>query len=147
MSEEKFAVLLVEDDEHDIMAIKTIWSKLALEHSLEVIRDGVECVEFFENGGAGARPPSLIIMDIKLPRMDGIELLSWLKQRDAVKHVPVVMLTSSERKEDIVACYENGAGAYLVKPVGIKELTGLVERALAFWSMNRPVPPEVCDGE
>ena len=115
-------ILLVEDDEVDIQAVKRAFKQHRVANALHVARDGEQALAYLRREGeyAGAEEaprPSLILLDLRMPRMDGLELLEILKADPDFRIIPVVVFTSSRDEADIVDSFENGASSYLVKPV------------------------------
>jgi len=133
-------ILLVEDNPDDAELILYAFEKLAISNPLAVVGDGDAAVDYL--GGTDAYRdrqryplPALILLDLKLPRRSGFEVLRFLRSQEATQHVPVVVLTSSNQPEDIQRAYADGANSYLVKPVGRDHLIGMV-RALEIYWMN-----------
>jgi len=133
-------ILLVEDNTDDAELFAYAFDKLAIPNPLVIVSDGDAAVDYL--GGTGAygdrlrHPlPALILLDLKLPRRSGFEVLRFLRGQDATRHTPVVVLTSSNQPEDIRRAYDGGANSYLVKPVGRDSLMAMV-RALELYWMN-----------
>lgn len=133
-------ILLVEDRPDDAELIRYAFGKLGIPNPLTVVGDGDAAVDYL--GGTRAygdrlrHPlPALILLDLKLPRRSGLEVLRFLRRQDATRHTPVVVLTSSSQREDIRRAYDGGANSYLVKPVGRDSLIAMV-RALELYWMN-----------
>jgi CheY-like chemotaxis protein len=140
MSEaERNAILLVEDDVSDQMLIKRAFAKARMTNPITVVEDGDAAVAHLQ---AGAHPrPALILLDIKLPRRSGLEVLAWIRSDSPVKRIPVVMLTSSEESRDIAQAYELGANSYLSKPVDFEKLFELVRVLGLYWTVFNQPPP------
>jgi CheY-like chemotaxis protein len=139
MSERGRPILLVEDNPDDIFLIEKALAKVSLAAHLEVARDGIEAVHYLEGkeefADRGRFPlPALIVLDLKLPRMSGLELLAWVRGRPDLAKIPVVVLTSSNDVSDIRSAYELGAVSYHVKPAGIRELITLSAAIRDCWS-------------
>jgi len=133
-------VLVVEDNPDDAELIAYAFHKLHIGNPLVVVGDGDAAVDYL--GGTGAygdrlrHPlPGLILLDLKLPRRSGFEVLRFLRGQEATRNTPVVVLTSSSQREDIRRAYDDGANSYLVKPVGRDSLLAMV-RALELYWMN-----------
>jgi two-component system response regulator len=124
-------ILLVEDNEDDaelaIRALKTHGISEVVLH----MRDGREAVEYVFN--PETQPPRLILLDIKMPVMDGLEVLRRIKMDEGKKSIPVVMLTTSMEEPDIKECYQIGANAYLLKPVDYNKFTAVAAQLKLFW--------------
>lgn len=138
-------VLLVEDDPDDTQLFRHAFAKAGLDNPLVVASDGDAAVAYLDRFAASAEhghgpPPSLVILDLKLPRRSGFEVLSHIRRQAATRHVPVVVLTSSDRHDDIERAYEAGANSYLVKPLSRDALIELVRSLDAFWLRLNQVP-------
>jgi len=135
-------VLLVEDNPDDAELIAYAFDKLRINNPLVVVGDGDAAVDYLGATGAYAdrlrHPlPALILLDLKLPRRSGFEVLRFLRSQDATRHTPVVVLTSSSQPEDIRRAYDSGANSYLVKPVGRDSLIAMVRALELYWiTMN-----------
>ena len=109
-------VLFVEDDSNDIAVAFRAFRRHALWERVKVLRDGVELLEYlFEVGGGARRPPKLILLDLKMPRLDGRAALRELRMHEETRHVPVVVVSSSRQQRDVRDCYELGANSFVVK--------------------------------
>lgn len=139
-------ILLVEDNPYEAeLAIRSL-KKYNFTNHLHHIDDGAEALDFiFERGmyeSHGSRPkPKLILLDIKLPKISGIEILSQLKANESTKTIPVVILTSSKENQDIKACYDLGANSYIVKPVDFDSFSKAVSDLGMYWMLLNN-PPE-----
>jgi CheY-like chemotaxis protein len=140
-----FIMLLVEDDPNDILLIQRAFAKACLVNPLKVVRDGEEALNYLAGSGEfsdrGRFPlPSLILLDLKLPRKSGLEILQWLRQQPSLKHIPVIVLTSSKESSDVSRAYDLGANSYLVKPVGFEGLLELVKSIGMYWMILNKTP-------
>ena len=135
MIKQNACILLVEDDVADVELTKETLKDSKIEIDLEVVNDGVEAMAYLRKQGAyeGARTPDLILLDLNMPRMDGREVLDEMKKDDALKKIPVVILTTSSSEEDIVKSYCTGANCFITKPVGLKEFAKVVKSIEDFW--------------
>lgn len=132
-------VLLVEDDPDDAELIQRALLRSRLANPVVRVGDGVEAMEYLEHSAA---PPLFVLLDIKLPRMDGHEVLAAIRAQPALALTPVVMLTSSAEERDRLASYRNGANAYVIKPVDFSQLQETVATLGYFWGiLNCPPPP------
>ncbi|MBL7970735.1 MAG: response regulator [Prolixibacteraceae bacterium] len=138
-------ILLVEDNPNDIELTLEALTKQKLGNRVVVLTDGVEAMEYllYENKYAGRERenPSVILLDIKMPRMDGIEVLQAIKKNNELKTIPVVMLTSSREEPDLKKCYDLGVNAYIVKPVDFKDFFDAVKHLGIFWALLNELPP------
>ncbi len=137
-------ILLVEDSDADAEMILRALRKSAVANKIARVRDGVEALEFvFREGSFGQRcsaQPKLILLDVKMPRLGGIDVLRRLKADERTRVVPVVMLTSSAEERDIVESYKLGVNSYLVKPVDFSSFTDIVVQAGLYWSVMNRLP-------
>ena len=140
-------VLLVEDNMHDAeMTIRSL-KKVNLANNLVHVRDGEEALDFiFAQGKFAGRDigngPKVVLLDIKMPKVDGIEVLRQLKSNDATKTIPVVIMTSSKEEQDIIRSYKLGVNSYVVKPVDFEGFAKAVSQLGLYWLLtNEPPPP------
>ncbi|HDD53570.1 MAG TPA: response regulator [Thermosulfidibacter takaii] len=131
-------VLLVEDDPHDAMLVERSFRRGNLMVSLVVVRDGREALDYLLGKGKFSSGevlclPRLILLDLKLPRMNGFEFLKEVKNTPSLSRIPVVVLTSSLEWKDVDKAYELGASAYLVKPVKFEEFMEMMKVVGTFW--------------
>ena len=128
-------ILLVEDDAGDIDLTKEALEESKLQINLNVVRDGVEAIAYLRREGeyANAALPDLILLDLNLPRKTGREVLQDIKSDDNLKHIPVVVLTTSDTDEDILGAYDLGANCYVNKPLGMEEFAQIVRAIEDFW--------------
>ena len=140
-------ILLVEDNRSDEELTLHAFRKYNLFNRVQVVRDGAEALDFLFCRGAFAdreksNNPKVILLDIKLPKVSGLEVLGQLKANRDTKRIPVVMLTSSQEESDIVAGYRLGANSYIVKPVGFEQLTEAVRDIGMYWLLLNTPPNE-----
>lgn len=115
MEEGRADVLLVEDDANDVAVALRAFRLHSLEDRVRVLRDGAELVDYLTSRDAPVRSPKLILLDLKMPRMDGRAALRELRRRPETRHIPVVIVSSSHRQRDVRECYELGANSFVVK--------------------------------
>ena len=140
-------ILLVEDDPDDVALIERAFRRANLANPVKVARDGEEAVEYLSGAGPHADRtssplPVLILLDLKVPRRTGHEVLEWMQAQAGLRRIPVAVLTSSQERRDVDKAYDLGANAYLVKPVDFQELLRMVTSLHLFWLMLNE-PPEV----
>lgn len=138
-----FFVLLAEDDEHDIIAIKRAWRTLGIPNPLAIVNDGEACLDYLFRRGdyVNATLPGLLLLDLHMPRRDGLETLRAIRADARTARLPVVILTTSKAEEDRLRSYDFGANAYIVKPVGFENFTAAMRTIHAFWKLvERPEP-------
>jgi CheY-like chemotaxis protein len=138
-------ILLAEDDPKDIELTLVALSEYNLANEIEVVRDGVETLDYlYCHGDFASRPegnPVVILLDLKMPKLDGIQVLRLLKSDDRTRAIPVVILTSSRESHDLEECYKLGVNAYVVKPVRFAEFTEAVKQIGVFWVLINEPPP------
>jgi two-component system, response regulator len=140
-------ILLVDDSPRDTeMAVHALES-CNLANEVTTLRDGSEALDYlYCRGDYAKRPhghPAVILLDLKMPRVDGIEVLRQIKGDPDLRFIPVVMMTSSREEQDIARCYLLGSNAYVVKPVNFHEFVEAVRRVGAFWGVINAPPPAV----
>jgi len=137
-------ILLVEDNHNDIELTLEALTEQNLGNRVVVVNDGVEAMEYLSYEGKyhdrEKENPAVIFLDIKMPRMDGLEVLRELKSNTELKLIPVVMLTSSREETDLKKCYEFGVNAYVVKPVYYKDFFETVKQLGIFWAILNELP-------
>jgi CheY-like chemotaxis protein len=138
-------ILFAEDNPRDVELTLEALGDHNLANNVIVVRDGVETMEYLRREGKYKlrKPgnPAVLLLDIKMPRMDGIEVLRAIRKDSDLKMVPVVMLTSSREEQDLIKSYELGVNAYVVKPVDFKEFIEAVKQLGVFWAVINEVPP------
>jgi CheY-like chemotaxis protein len=141
-------ILMVEDDPKDVELTMSALEDYNLVNEVVVARDGQEALDYlYSRGQFSARPlenPAVILLDLKLPKVDGLEVLSRIKSDGRLKMIPVVVLTSSREERDMVRSYQLGVNAYVVKPVDFHEFVNAVRELGVFWAVvNQPPPGSV----
>jgi CheY-like chemotaxis protein len=137
-------ILLAEDREDDILLVRRSFAKAYISNPLQVVRDGVELVAYLEGEGKFANRdeyplPDLVLLDLKMPRMDGFEVLRWIRQHPTLRALPVVVLTSSEHMRDVNVAYQLGANSFLVKPMDFENFVEMSRFLTGFWlKLNKP---------
>jgi CheY-like chemotaxis protein len=130
-------ILLVEDDANDIAVAMRVFQKNAMADRVRVLRDGVELVEYLKTHDLGARPPKVILLDLKMPRMDGREVLRELRSRPETRHIPVVVVSSSDHPRDVRDSYDLGANSFVVKQMSsVMPGSYLVDTARYWLDLN-----------
>ena len=140
MGRQPFVVLMAEDDEHDIVATKRAWKKHHVANPLYIVRDGEQCLDYLYRRGKYTDPssaprPGIILLDIKMPKRDGLSVLEEIKADESLRRLPVIILTTSKAEEDRVRSYDLGANAYIVKPVGFDNFSLAVRTINLFWQL------------
>ena len=145
---EKFRrILLVEDDPRDVELTLTALDDYKLANEVVVCRDGQEALDYlFARGKFSDRAnenPAVILLDLKLPKVDGLEVLEQIKSDERLRLIPVVMLTSSHEEKDMMRSYKLGVNAYVVKPVDFHDFINAVKELGVFWAVINEPPPEL----
>ena len=137
-------VLLVEDSPGDVRLTREALKEGKVRNNLNVVQDGVEAMAFLRREGqyAGATRPDLMLLDLNLPRKDGREVLAEIKADDALKRIPVVVLTTSEAEQDILRTYDLHANCYITKPVDLDQFISIVKSIEDFWLTIVKLPSE-----
>ena len=135
-----FTVLVAEDDEHDIIAIRRAWRKLGLRNPLVIVNDGEACLDYLnQRGGTDTglcrALPGLVLLDLHMPRLDGLGALRAIRANVVTARLPVVILTTSKAEEDRLRSYDLGANAYIVKPVGFENFMAALRTIHDFWQL------------
>lgn len=138
-------ILLVEDSPQDVELTLAALQEHNLINEVIVTRDGVQALDYLHARGnfAGREKglPAAVLLDLKMPKMDGLQVLRHMKADDELKLIPVVMLTSSREEQDLVASYRIGVNAYVVKPIGFEEFVSAIKQVGLFWAVLNEVPP------
>jgi two-component system, response regulator len=139
-------ILLVEDNEHDAILIARALRKSEIRNKLVVVRNGAEALDYLLCRGNWATRdlnslPALILLDLNLPKVDGLEVLKRLRADEQLKYLPVVILTSSKEQEDFVDSYKTGANSFIRKPTDMGEFTSAVQDLGLYWLLHNDAPP------
>jgi len=136
---------MVEDDSNDVEMTMTALDEYNLANEVIVTRDGEEALDYLYCRGKyesrASDNPAVLLLDLKLPKVDGLEVLRQVKSDDKLKMIPVVVLTSSHEEKDMVASYRLGVNAYVVKPVDFHEFVNAIKELGAFWGVINVPPP------
>lgn len=141
-------ILFAEDSPADVEMTLEALAEYHLANEIVVVPDGEQALDYLHYRGRFARRgggnPALVLLDLKMPKVGGLEVLRAIKEHPELKTVPVVMLTSSREEQDLVRSYELGVNAYIVKPVGFPAFIEAVRQLGAFWALHNQPPPERC---
>ncbi|MGO8675369.1 MAG: response regulator [Limisphaerales bacterium] len=142
-------VLLVEDEESDVLFMRIAMERAKVENSLAVAKDGREAIAYLEGAGEfGNRQehplPGLVLLDLRLPRVPGLEVLTWIRRQPHLARLPVIVLSSSNQDSDVDSAYRSGADAFVVKPLRPVELLEIVRRIKQYW-LDTDGPPPNCE--
>jgi DNA-binding response OmpR family regulator len=138
-------ILLVEDDPRDVELTLTALQEYNLANEVKVVRDGQEALDYLYRRGVFSErdpsPPAVMLLDLKLPKINGLEVLQQVRADQQFKVLPIVVLTSSHEERDVVRSYELGVNAYVVKPVDFHEFVNAVKELGVFWAVINEPPP------
>ncbi|MDD5304137.1 MAG: response regulator [Elusimicrobia bacterium] len=140
-------ILLVEDNQDDQFLLQEAWKKVGIENPLVAVENGEQACEYLEGIGRYAGRlrfplPVLVLLDIKMPGMSGLEVLAWIRGRKDLGGLPVVMLTASTWPEEVAEAYRLGANSFVIKPTAAQELTDFAAAVKSYWlRFNEFVPP------
>jgi len=142
------SILLIEDETDDVLLIERAFRKAGIANPLQVVRDGEQAVNYLDGHGPFADRaqyplPVLILLDLKLPRLSGHEVLRWLRRQPGLRRIPAVVLTSSRETPDVDRAYDDGANSYLVKPVSFDALLEMVKHLDMYWLLLNEKPEPV----
>ena len=138
-------ILVAEDDPQDAFFLKREFGKAGIPISLHFVQDGQEVIDYLEGKGIFADRqtypmPDLVLLDLKMPRLNGFDVLGWLRKQAGLKRLPVIIFSSSAELTDINRAYDLGANSYLVKPHAVEELSALVNRLKTYWVDSNIMP-------
>lgn len=145
MQQELRRILLVEDSQNDVELILTALAENHLANEVVVVRDGEEALDYLYRRGVFRLRmeghPVVVLLDLKLPKIDGLEVLAQLKSDSELRRVPVAVLTSSREEQDLIKSYDLGTNAYVVKPVNFHEFVDTIKELGLFWAVVNQPPP------
>ena len=138
-------ILLVEDDDRDVELTMNALEEYNLANEVVVTRDGEEALDYLycrgKHNSRSSDNPAVLLLDLKLPKVDGLEVLQQIKADEKLRMIPVVVLTSSREERDMVASYKLGVNAYVVKPVDFHEFVNAIKELGVFWAVINEPPP------
>jgi CheY-like chemotaxis protein len=127
-------ILVADDDADDLFLLQRAFKKAGVKANLQFARDGEQVIQYLQSTNQQTNPrPDLLLLDLKMPRIDGFSVLQWVRAQPGLKRLPVAMLTSSDSPWDINRAYDLGANSYLVKPFSNEDLTKLVQHLQTYW--------------
>ena len=126
-------ILLIEDDMIEVMKLNRTISSLNLNHKIIVANNGEDALKILQQKDT---LPDIILLDLNMPKINGIEFLSILKNDDTLKYIPTIILTTSNNQKDLLECYKIGVAGYVLKPLKYEHYVAKLEKLLAYWSIN-----------
>lgn len=146
--EANFPILLVEDDPNDVWLVKHAFQSANISNPLRIVNDGQEAIDYLRGAGAygdrNAFPlPKLVLLDLKMPRLNGFDVISWMRRHYPAKLIPIIVLSSSALPQDVNRGYEMGANAYMVKPADYRALERLFRTIADFWNAGEAPTAEL----
>ena len=139
-NDKKSLILLVEDDLDHVELTMRVLKELTVEHEIVVARDGAQALSFLLGGNMSVQP-TLILLDLNMPKIGGLDVLKRIRSEESTKRIPVVILTSSGEEKDVIDSYNLGANSYIIKPVDYGQFTIAVEQLGLYW-LQLNTPPE-----
>lgn len=141
MDDSKYTILLVEDDENDATLVQLAFKKNDIPNPIQWVKDGSEAVAYLDGEGAYADRnlypfPEVLLVDLKMPRMSGLELLAWIRDHPEFRVIPTIIMTASKLDADIEKAYSLGANTYMVKPPSLDQLAKMVKVTHEYWSLS-----------
>ncbi|MEX2592307.1 MAG: response regulator [Anditalea sp.] len=138
-------ILLIEDNEGDILLTTEAFRDAKIYNTMSIARDGHEAILYLNKEGkhADAESPDLVLLDVNLPKKNGHEVLKYIKGSEKLKHIPVIMLTTSASENDIVKSYQNHANCYITKPVEVEDFLKVVASIESFWIKLVKLPGKI----
>ena len=145
MPTESIPILLVEDNYNDVLLIQRAFRKAKIEPPMSIVSDGDEAISYLAKQGKYADTesfpvPLLVLLDLKLPRRSGLEVLSWIRQQPQLRGLLVIVLTSSQENSDLARAYDLGANSYLVKPIDFQDFVSLIKLIDTYWFKTNKFP-------
>ena len=126
-------VLLIEDDMIEVMKLKRVIASLNLSHKIIEANNGEEALKLLEKKD---NLPDIILLDLNMPKINGIEFLSILKNNETLKYIPTIILTTSNNERDLIECYKIGVAGYVLKPLKYEDYVSKIKKLLSYWSIN-----------
>jgi CheY-like chemotaxis protein len=141
MDDSNYTILLVEDDENDALLVKVAFQKCGIHNPVQWVKDGLEAVAYLYGDGDYANRhvhpfPEVLILDLKMPRMGGLELLAWIRDHSQFRVIPTIIMSSSKLDVDIEKAYSLGANTYMLKPSSLDELVKMIKAAHEYWAVS-----------
>lgn len=141
MDDSSFTILLVEDEENDALLVKMAFKKNDIANPVQWVRDGLEAIAYLNGEGDFADRerypfPEVLILDLKMPRMNGLELLAWIRDHPEFRVIPTIIMSASRLDSDVEKAYALGANTYMIKPSAFDDLAKMVKLAHDYWGVS-----------
>jgi CheY-like chemotaxis protein len=141
MDDANYTILLVEDEENDAMLVKMAFKKNEILNPVQWVKDGLEAIAYLNGEGDYANRslypfPEVLILDLKMPRMNGLELLAWIREHPEYRVIPTIIMSSSRLEADVEKAYNLGANTYMIKPSSFEELARITKLAHEYWAAS-----------
>jgi len=127
-------VLMIDDDTIEIMKLNRVVSSMNLDHQITDAKNGEQALNFLEQKDG---LPDIIMLDLNMPKINGIELLTILKAKESLRHIPIIIVTTSSNNKDLLQCYKLGIAGYIIKPLKYKDYVNKIKKVLDYWSVNQ----------
>jgi CheY-like chemotaxis protein len=136
-----YTILLVEDEENDALLLKRAFKKNNLSNPIQWVKDGLDAIAYLKGEGDYADRsrypfPEVVLLDLKMPRMNGVELLAWIREHPDIQVIPTIVMTSSREDVDVANAYNLGANTYMIKPSDFDTLVKMVKNTHEYWAMS-----------
>jgi CheY-like chemotaxis protein len=143
MPKQPLDILLVDDNDDDVLLVRESFEEARLVNIIHVVRDGEEAMKYLRREGKykKAKPPGMVLLDINMPKKNGFEVLEEMKADPRLRLTPVVILTTSDRDDDIIKSYSNGACSFITKPVSFDKLKEVAQQFSLYWALVSEIPP------
>ena len=133
MDKEKLKILLLEDDQIEVMKLKRTIKKLGMHHELVEAQNGEDALKILKDS---SNLPDIIFLDLNMPKINGLEFLKILKSDPVLRYLPTIILTTSNNRNDVLACYEIGVAGYILKPLKYDDYVNKIDKTLSYWGEN-----------
>lgn len=129
----RLKILLLEDDQIEVMKLKRAFKKLGMQHELVEAQNGEDALEILKDS---SNLPDIIFLDLNMPKINGLEFLKILKSDPVLRYLPTIILTTSNNRNDVLACYEIGVAGYILKPLKYDDYLNKIDKTLSYWGEN-----------
>ncbi|HEX4265307.1 MAG TPA: response regulator [Verrucomicrobiae bacterium] len=141
MDDSSYTILLVEDEENDALLVRMAFKKNSIANPVQWVKDGLEAIAYLNGEGEFADRkhypfPEVLILDLKMPRMNGLELLAWIRDHPEFRVIPTIIMSASQLDSDVEKAYSLGANTYMIKPTSFDDLANIVKLAHEYWKVS-----------